>query len=158
MKNEKKFDFTVVEGLENILQVIKGNREVTEIDVQFLNDRIEKAKNKNKSRASVEKPENEEIMQIVLDILSDKQPKTITEMLKDTRLANYTYQDGKNTKNVTTSKLSTVLQKEVYNGTDENGEKVLNSNSRITRDDKNKKKLLFTLRQRGRALSSLSHD
>ena len=144
MKNERKFDFTVAEGLENILQVLRGEKEVTQIDIDFLNDRLEKAKNKNKSRASVERPENTEILEKVIEILKDGQKRTLKELVEE--LKGYTYTSGKDTKEVTTSKLSSVLQKEVFE-VNENGEKVTRENSRVTRIDEGKGKLYFTIKE-----------
>lgn len=144
MKNERKFDFTVVEGLENILQVLRGEKEVTQIDIDFLNDRLEKAKNKNKSRASIEKPENAEILEKVIEILKDGQKRTLKELTE--KLKGYTYTSGKDTKEVTTSKLSSVLQQEVFE-TNENGEKVTRQDSRVVRVDEGKGKLYFTIKE-----------
>ena len=144
MRNEKKFDFTVAEGLKNILQVLRGEKEVTDIDIEFVTDRLEKAQNKNKSRASVEKPENAEILEKVVEILQDGQKRTLKELVEE--LKGYTYTSGKDTKEVTTSKLSSVLQKEVFE-TNENGEKVTREDSRVTRVDEGKGKLYFTIKE-----------
>lgn len=144
MKNEKKFDFTMVEGFERVLKVLRGEEEATEVDIEFIEDRKEKAQNKNKSRASVEKPENAEILEKVVEILQDKQKRTLKELVEE--LKGYTYTSGKDTKEVTTSKLSSVLQKEVY-GVNENGEKVARENSRITRIEEGKGKLYFTIKE-----------
>ena len=144
MKNEKKFDFTMVEGFERILKVLRGEAEVTEVDIEFIEDRKEKAQNKNKSRASVEKPENTEILEKVIEILQDKQKRTLKELVEE--LKGYTYTSGKDTKEVTTSKLSSVLQKEVYE-VNENGEKVARENSRIARIEEGKGKLYFTIKE-----------
>ena len=144
MKNEKKFDFTMVEGFERVLKVLRGEEKATEVDIEFIEDRKEKAQNKNKSRASVEKPENAEILEKVIEILQDGQKRTLKELTEE--LKGYTYTSGKDTKEVTTSKLSSVLQKEVYE-VNENGEKVARENSRVTRIEEGKGKLYFTIKE-----------
>lgn len=144
MRNEKKFDFTMVEGFNRILRILKGEEQATETDIEFIEDRKEKAQNKNKSRATVEKPENAEILKKVIEILQDGQKRTLKELVEE--LKGYTYTSGKDTKEVTTSKLSSVLQKEVFE-TNENGEKVTKQDSRVTRVDEGKGKLYFTVKE-----------
>lgn len=144
MRNEKKFDFTMVEGFERVLKVLRGEEQATETDIEFIEDRKAKAQNKNKSRASVERPENAEILEKVIEILQDGQKRTLKELVE--ALKGYTYTSGKDTKEVTTSKLSSVLQKEVFE-VDENGEKVARENSRVARIEEGKGKLYFTVKE-----------
>lgn len=141
-KEEKKFDFTIVEGFEKViakLQKIQG----TEIEIAFIQDRIEKQMKKATSSKRAEKVENAEILNLVIKELANGE-KTIGELLKTSSLANYTYQEKDEMKNISSSKLSAILQKEIYTKNEE-GEKVINSNSRIERVE-NGKKITFKLK------------
>lgn len=141
-REEKKFDFTVVEGFEMViakLQKIQG----AETEIAFIQDRIEKQMKKATSSKRAEKVENAEILNLVIEELA-KGEKTIGELLKTDALANYTYQEKDEMKNISSSKLSAILQKEIY-AKNEEAEKVVNVNSRIERVE-NGKKITFKLK------------
>ena len=147
MRNEKKFDFTQVEGFERVLKVLRGETKATEKDIEFIEYKQAQAKNKNKSKASTERPENVEILAIALEILKDKQKRTLAEIVKEPKMAEYTYTVGKESKNVSISKLTTVFNKEIYNRIDEEGNKVVNTDSKIARIDEGKGKLYFSIKE-----------
>ena len=147
MRNERKFDFTQVEGFERVLKVLRGEAEATEKDIEFIKYKQAQAKNKNKSKASTEKPENAEILAIALEILKDGQKRTLAEIVKEPKMAEYTYTVGKENKNVSISKLTTIFNKEIYNGINEKGNKTVNADSKIARIEEGKGKLYFTIKE-----------
>lgn len=141
-REERKFEFTVIEGFEMViekLQTIQG----TEIEIEFIKDRIEKQMKKATSSKRIEKAENAEILNLVIQELTSGE-KTIGELLKTESIASYTYEEKQEMKNISSSKLSAILQKEIYTK-DENGEKVAREESRIERIE-NGKKITFKLK------------
>ena len=126
---------------EGILQVLNGKRQVTQEDVDFIKDRLEKTVNKNKSRSTTEKPENAEILEMILKALAENEKLTISEMLQLDNFKKYEYKAKDEMKTLSVSKITNVLKTET--GTKENP----NPNSRILRDDQNPKKLSFFLRK-----------
>lgn len=149
MRNEKRFDFTVVEGFAGVLEVLEGKRQATKIDIEFIMDRIEKQKRKATSSKKADKIENIEILDIIIEELrKNKDGLTISELLKTDNIKNYTYEEkvrGKiENKEVTSSKVSAILQKEIYIK-DEEGKKIENIDSRIVRIEDGKK-IIFKLK------------
>lgn len=145
MKNiEKKFDFTVVEGFERVIEKLK-TIENAQTEIDFILDRIEKQQKKATSSKKVDKVENAEILDLIICELS-KAPEglTISELLKTNTLATYTYEDKKEMKNLSSSKLSAILQKEIYIK-DSEGNKIENIDSKIVRIE-DKKKIIFKVK------------
>lgn len=148
-REEKKFDFTVVEGFERVLEVLRGERQATQIEIDFIMDRIDKQKNKATSSKKAEKAENIDILNMIIEELSvNKDGLTINELLKTNSIKNYTYEEkvkGKlENKEVTSSKISAILQKEIYTKNEE-GKKIENIDSRIVRIEEGKK-IIFKLK------------
>lgn len=145
MRNiEKRFDFTVVEGFEKVIEKLK-TIENTQVEIDFILDRIEKQQKKATSSKKADKVENAEILDLIICELS-KAPEglTISELLKIDTLSNYTYEDKKEMKNLSSSKVSAILQKELYTK-DSEGKKVENVDSRIIRIE-DKKKIIFKVK------------
>lgn len=142
-REERKFDFTVVEGFERVLEVLRGERQATQIEIDFVLDRQEKQMKKATSSKRGEKVENVEILQLILKELENGE-KTISELLKTDSITNYTYQEKDEMKNISSPKLSAILQKEIFTKNEE-GEKVAREESRIERIE-NGQKILFKLK------------
>lgn len=145
MRNiEKKFEFTVVEGLQRVLEKLR-TVENAQTEIDFILDRIEKQQRKATSSKRADKVENAEILDMIICELS-KAPEglTISELLKIDTLATYTYEDKKEMKNLTSSKVSAILQKELYSK-DSEGNKIENVDSRIVRIE-DKKKIIFKVK------------
>lgn len=144
LENGKKFDFTVVEGFERVIEKLR-TIENAQVEIDFILDRIEKQQRKAISSKKTDKIENTEILDLIISELS-KAPEglTISELLKTNTLATYTYEDKKEMKNLSSSKLSAILQKEIYTK-DSEGNKIENIDSRIVRIE-DKKKIIFKVK------------
>ena len=136
MENKK---LTVNQNFEMVKKFLEENNANAEM-IKFIEDRITINTNKNKNRKSVEKPENAEILEMILQALKNGKM-SIAEMLKLDNFKNYTYKSGKDTKNLSVSKITNVIKTET--GTKEEP----NPNTRILRDETKAKQLYFYLKE-----------
>ena len=138
MENVKNVKVTINERLNQVKKFLIENNADEEL-VNFINERIEKNLNKNKSKSTKERPENAEILEMILKALKDNGEMTIAEMLKLDEFKNYAYVDKDETKNLSVSKIIAILQKECGKKEEPREE------SKIKRNE-NGKKITFMLK------------
>lgn len=100
---------------EGIIARAKGeNTEITvEEIVAFAEKKLEQLAHKTASGTSKKNEEHEAFMEIIRDVLSEKEKAKCGEILKDKRIASFSWKDGKET---SSQRVSAILSKMVDKG------------------------------------------
>ena len=114
----EKTKITKKENFENLLKIeeVKNNADL----VEFINHEIDLLNKKSASRklgTTKASKQNEEIMQKIKEVLA-KQDEAIMikDLLKNTELSVYTYEDKDEVKTLTSQKISALIKKMLDNG------------------------------------------
>lgn len=114
----EKLKLTKKENFENLLKIeeVKNNIEL----VKFINHEIDLLNRKSANRklgTAKSSKQNEEIMQKIKEVLAKQnEPIMIKDLLKNTELSAYTYEDRDEIKTLTSQKISALIKKMLDNG------------------------------------------
>lgn len=114
----EKTKITKKENFENLLKIeeVRNNADL----VEFINHEIDLLNKKSASRklgTTKASKQNEEIMQKIKEVLAKQdEPIMIKDLLKNTELSVYTYEDKDEMKTLTSQKISALIKKMLDNG------------------------------------------
>lgn len=114
----EKTKITKKENFENLLKIeeVSKNADL----VEFINHEIELLNKKSASRKlgnTKSSQQNIEIMQKIKEVLAKQdEPIMIKDLLKNTELSKYTYEDKDEMKTLTSQKISALIKKMLDNG------------------------------------------
>ena len=107
--------FTQKTVYEGIIALAKGEETSVPMDeiVALAEKKIEQLARKTANGTAKKNGEHEAFMEIIRDILSEKNKAKCGEILKDTRVASFEWADGKET---SSQRVSAILRKMIENG------------------------------------------
>ena len=114
----EKLKLTKKENFENLLKIeeVRSNADL----VEFINHEIDLLNKKSASRklgSTKSSQQNIEIMQKIKEVLAKQnEPIMIKDLLKNTELSTYTYEDKDEMKTLTSQKISALIKKMLENG------------------------------------------
>jgi len=113
----EKVKVTKKENFERLLQIeeVKNNAEL----VKFIEHEIDLLNKKSLSRGKSQKDNeiNSQIMGLILEVLSEQEEKiTISELLKNEKIENFTYEEKNENKKITSQKASALIKKLMESG------------------------------------------